>query len=113
MPNMQNLPEQVQPMSGDASIEAALAAMTPEQAQTFMAGGNPYYDGNMPAINGYAPGVFPTGEGMSPEQRIAVAQEIQNLLSSLPKPTTPEDAAFSASLMDALQALSGGGIGNE
>lgn len=108
MPNMQNLPEQVQPMTGDASIEAALAAMTPEQAQTLMAGGNPYYDGNMPAIPGYAPGEIPTGEGMTPEQRMAVAQEIQTLLSSLPQPTNPGDAAFSASLMDALQALTGG-----
>lgn len=108
MPNMTNLPGQVQPMTGDASIESALAALTPEQAQMVQAGENPFYDGNMPAINGYAPGVIPTGEGMSPEQRMAVAQEIQALLSSLPKPTNPGDAAFTASLQDAFLALTSG-----
>lgn len=104
MPNMQNLPEQVQPMSGDASIEAALAAMTPEQAQTFMAGGF----GQTPVAQGS--GVSPALQqslvslgNLNEEEKIILAQKLSDIINMTQEASNAYGADYaSAALADQL-----------
>lgn len=108
MPNLQNLPGQVQPMTGDASVEAALAALSPQEQALVAQGIDPYADGNEPSIGSYPPGVIPNGEGLSPEQRVQLGAQLQELLAGLPKPSNPADAKFMTDIASAIEALSAG-----
>lgn len=107
MPGLQSLNAQVQPMTGDASIEAALAALSPAEQAAVMSGADPLGDGSA-----MAPGMAPMPNGMpaqnvglGPEARAAIGAQLQQILASLPAPATEADAALGSSLENAIGAL--------
>lgn len=71
MPGLQSLNAQAQPMTGDASIEAALAALSPQDQAKLAAGIDPLADGSAaPSVNGGVPGAvpnIPVGTPITPE----------------------------------------------
>lgn len=106
MPGLQSLNAQAQPMTGDASIEAALAALTPQERAQVAAGIPVLGDGSAaPSVDGGVPGMVPNNPPLTPESRAAISAQIQQILQSLPPASSEADAAFGTSLENALEAL--------
>lgn len=112
MPNgLQNVVAAAQPITGESSIEAALAALSPQEQAAVMAGVDPY--GADAGMMGGQPAVAPemmaqtTGPqpGLSPEARMAIAENLATILNSVGTPTNEADAAFTSSIQNAIMAL--------
>lgn len=112
MPNgLQNVVAAAQPITGESSIEAALAALSPQEQAAVMAGVDPYgadsgMMGGQPAVNPAVPanGGAPQA-GLSPEARMAIAENLATILNSVGTPTNEADAAFTSSIQNAIMAL--------
>ena len=100
MPNLQNLPAQVQPITGDASIEAAMAALSPQDQALIAQGIDPLSDNEGPIVNGGVPGVIPN-PGMTPEMKMQLGATLQEILKSLPAPASQGEDAVRVSLESA------------
>lgn len=108
MPNaLQNLNKQAQNITGPASIDAALAALSPEEQQMVLQGIDPYGQ-DMSQVSPAAP--INANMGLRPEDRIAIGQGLQQILSTIGDPSNENDAAAVMSIQNAIQALGVGGM---
>lgn len=101
---LQGLNNQVQPVTGPASIQSALQALSPED-QALVAQGIDPFGGDQGMMTGQ-PAVVP--QGLSPETRMAMGEMLNQMLSSFGQPTNEADVAAMTSIQNALQALSMG-----
>lgn len=101
---LQGLNNQVQPVTGPASIQSALQALSPED-QALVAQGIDPFGGDQGMMAGQ-PAVVP--QGLTPETRLAMGEMLNQMLSSFGQPTNEADAAAMTSIQNALQALSMG-----
>lgn len=108
---LQNVVAAAQPITGESSIEAALAALSPQEQAAVMAGVDPYAGS---AVMGGQPAVAPemlgqTGpvvqSGLTPEARMAIAENLSAILNSVGAPANEADAAFTSSIQNAIMAL--------
>lgn len=118
MPGLNDLKAQVQPITGPASVDAVLAALSPQEAAMVSQGIDPYgSDQGMmqgqPAVGGGE--IAPVNEGtaiptsnLTPQTRAAIGQALQDSLSVLGQPATEADAVAVQSIQNAIMALSGG-----
>ena len=106
MPGLQSLNAQVQPITGNASIDAALAALSPQDQAKLAAGIDPLADGSaIPSVDGGVPGMVPNNPPLTPEARAAIGAQLQQILQSLPPASSEADAALGSSLENAIGAL--------
>ena len=129
MPGLQDLQRMVQPITGQASMEAAVAALNPQEramvaqgldpfgADQGMLGGQPGIaqapiPGAIPQPAGPQPaGPQPAGPqpaGLSPESRMAIGAMLEQSLAAIGQPASEADAAAAQSIQNALMALGGG-----
>ena len=99
----------VQPITGPASMDAAAMALSPEEMALVAQGIDPFGEGTM------APAGMPSpaAGGMDPQTRAALGSALQQILASMPAPSSDADQAVVMGLeqaMMALQAGSGGGF---
>lgn len=98
----------VQPITGPSSIDAALAALSPEEQALALAGIDPM--GGDAGMMGGQPAVSPemmaqTTGGLSPADRVAIAENLAGILAALGAPQNESDAAVSTSIQNAIMAL--------
>lgn len=117
MPGLENLIAQVQPMTGPASMDAAAAALSPQDAALAAAGIDPFGGdqgmlGGQQAMPGMAaqtgvsaPAPAP---GLTPEARQAIGSALQETLNAIGQPTNESDAVAVQSIQNAMMALIGG-----
>lgn len=111
----------VQPMTGNASIEAAMLALSPEE-QALVAQGIDPFGGDA----GGAGGMYKTPAGpvdvnaalataqnaraLEPQQKAELMTVLSEILASIGTPTDAESAAVSSSIQNAIRALGAGGM---
>lgn len=118
MPGLQDLKAQVQPITGPASVDAALAALNPQELAMVSQGIDPYgadqgmmqeqgaVNAEIAGANGG--GAIPAQPTLTPQTRAAIGQALQDSLSVLGQPATEADAVAVQSIQNAIAALSGG-----
>lgn len=112
MPGLQDLTAAAQLTTGPQSIQNAVAALSPngtipsQPGQSLPQGGaDPLADGSaIPSVGGQVPGMV-QNPGLSPEQRVMLGAQLEQILSSLPAPSSEAEAAVSTSLQNAIMAL--------
>lgn len=107
---LQGLQNAVQPMTGPSSIEAALAALSPEEQSLVLSGVDPY--GGDTGMMAGQPAVNPammnqTASTLSPEARMAISESLAGLMAAMGNPGNEREAAAIASIQNAMMALSG------
>ena len=106
---LQGLNNQIQPVTGPASIQSALQALSPEDQALVAQGIDPFGgDQGMMAGQPVAGQPMAVPQGLSPETRMAMGEMLNQMLSSFGQPTNEADAAAMTSIQNALQALSMG-----
>ena len=115
MPGLENLIAQVQPMTGPASMDAAAAALSPEEAALAAAGIDPFGGdqgmlGGQPAMSGMGAqtGTPAPAAGLTLEARQAIGSALQETLNAIGQPTNESDAVAVQSIQNAMMALIGG-----
>lgn len=124
MPGLQDLQRMVQPITGQASMEAAVAALNPQERAMVAQGLDPFGAdqgmlGGQPGIaQAPIPGAIPqpaipqptTAQpaGLSPESRMAIGAMLEQSLAAIGQPASEADAAAAQSIQNALMALGGG-----
>lgn len=119
MPGLQDLQKMVQPITGQASMEAAVAALNPQERAMVSQGLDPFGAdqgmlGGQPGIaQAPIPGAIPqptTAQpaGLSPESRMAIGAMLEQSLAAIGQPASEADAAAAQSIQNALMALGGG-----
>ena len=114
MPGLQDLQRMVQPITGQASMEAAVAALNPQERAMVAQGLDPF--GADQGMLGGQPGIAQTPipgagaqpAGLSPESRMAIGAMLEQSLAAIGQPASEADAAVAQSIQDALMALGGG-----
>lgn len=112
MPGLNDLRAQVQPMTGPASVDAAIAALNPQEQAMLAAGIDPF--GVDQGMMGGQPGVAQgtpqqaASPGLTPEARLAIGQALSQTLAAIGQPTNEADAVAVQSIQNALTALAGG-----
>ena len=106
---LQNVVAAAQPITGESSIEAALAALSPQEQAAIMAGVDPYAGsavmGGQAAVAPEMMGQTGVQSGLTPEARMAIAENLSAILNSVGAPTNEADAAFTSSIQNAIMAL--------
>lgn len=108
MAGLQSLQNQVQPITGEASIEAALAALSPQEQALVAAGIDPMGGdagmmGGQVAPNPVA--AAPQDASLSPENRMAIGETLSQILGMVGNPQTENDASLVSSIQNAIMAL--------
>lgn len=113
MAGLNDLVAQVQPKTGPASLDAVVAALSPDQALAAQ-GIDPY--GNDQGMLGGQPGMLPPQTkgaapapvGLTPENRMAIGAMLQETLNAIGQPGNEADAVAAQSIQNAIAALVGG-----
>lgn len=112
MPGLNDLRAQVQPMTGPASVDAAIAALNPQEQAMLAAGIDPFGadQGMMEGQPGVAQGTpqQAASPGLTLEARLAIGQALSQTLAAIGQPTNEADAVAVQSIQNALTALAGG-----
>ena len=113
MPGLENLIAQVQPITGPASMDAAAAALSPQDAALAAAGIDPFGGdqgmlGGQSAMPGMAAQAGVPAPGLTPEARQAIGSALQETLNAIGQPTNESDAVAVQSIQNAMMALIGG-----
>lgn len=106
MPGLQDLTAATKPMTGPTSVEAAIAALNPQDVVALAQGIDPLADGSVIAP-GQVPSA-PSNSSLSPEMKAMLGARLQEMLQMLGTPQNEADAAFSTSIQNALMSLGGG-----
>lgn len=97
----------VQPITGPASMDAAAMALSPEEMALAAQGIDPFGEGT-----GAVPGTpSPAVGGMDPQTRAALGSALQQILASMPAPSSDADQAVVTGLEQAMMALQAGSNG--
>lgn len=111
----------VQPMTGNASIEAAMLALSPEE-QALVAQGIDPFGGDAGGLGGmYGTSAGPVdvnaalasaqnARALGPQQKAELMTVLSEILASIGTPTDAESAAVSSSIQNAIMALGAGGM---
>lgn len=111
----------VQPMTGNASIEAAMLALSPEE-QALVAQGIDPFGGDVGGLGGmYKTSAGPVDvnaalaeaqnvRALEPQQKAELMTVLSEILASIGTPTDEESAAVSSSIQNAMMALGAGGM---
>lgn len=111
----------VQPMTGNASIEAAMLALSPEE-QALVAQGIDPYGSDVGGLGGmYKTSAGPVdvnaalasaqnARALEPQQKAELMTVLSEILASIGTPTDEESAAVSSSIQNAIMALGAGGM---
>lgn len=111
----------VQPMTGNASIEAAMLALSPEE-QALVAQGIDPFGGDVGGLGGmYKTSAGPVdvnaaltmaqnARALEPQQKAELMTVLSEILASIGTPTDEESAAVSSSIQNAIMALGAGGM---
>lgn len=111
----------VQPMTGNASIEAAMLALSPEE-QALAAQGIDPFGGDVGGLGGmYKTSAGPVdvnaalataqnARALEPQQKAELMTVLSEILASIGTPTDEESAAVSSSIQNAIMALGAGGM---
>lgn len=111
----------VQPMTGNASIEAAMLALSPEE-QAMVAQGIDPYGGDAGGLGGmYRTSAGPVDvnaalaaaqntRALEPQQKAELITVLSEILASIGTPTDAESATVSSSIQNAIMALGAGGM---
>ena len=113
MPGLENLIAQVQPITGPASMDAAAAALSPQDAALAAAGIDPFGGdqgmlGGQSAMPGMAAQTGAPAPGLTPEARQAIGSALQETLNAIGQPTNESGAVAVQSIQNAMMALIGG-----
>lgn len=120
MPGLQDLQRAAMPITGPASVDAVVAALSPQEIAMASQGIDPFGSdqgmmqgqsaiaGAMP--QGAIPGQAPTQmSGLTPEARMAIGQMLEQSLAAIGQPASEGDAMAMQSIQNALMALQAGG----
>ena len=111
----------VQPLTGNASIEAAMLALSPEE-QALVAQGIDPFGGDAGGLGGmYKTSAGPVdvnaalasaqnARALEPQQNAELMTVLSELLASIGTPTDAESAPVSSSIQNAIMALGAGGM---
>lgn len=111
----------VQPMTGNASIEAAMLALSPEE-QALVAQGIDPFGGDAGGLGGmYGTSAGPVdvnaalakaqnARALEPQQKAELITVLSEILASIGTPTDAESATVSSSIQNAIMALGAGGM---
>lgn len=111
----------VQPMTGNASIEAAMLALSPEE-QALVAQGIDPFGGDAGGLGGmYGTSAGPVdvnaalasaqnARALEPQQKAELMTVLSEILASIGTPTDAESATVSSSIQNAIMALGAGGM---
>lgn len=111
----------VQPMTGNASIEAAMLALSPEE-QALVAQGIDPFGGDAGGLGGmYGTSAGPVdvnaalasaqnARALGPQQKAELITVLSEILASIGTPTDEESATVSSSIQNAIMALGAGGM---
>lgn len=104
---LQGMQAAVQPITGPASMKAAAMALSPQDMALVSQGIDPFAEGT-----GAVPGTpSPAVGGMDPQTRAAIGSALQQILASMPAPSSDADAAVVSGLEQAMMALQAGDTG--
>lgn len=114
MPGLQDLVAQAQPKTGPASLDAVVAALSPQEQALVAQGIDPY--GNDQGMMAGQPGLLPPQTqgassapvGLTPENRMAIGAMLEETLKAIGQPGNEADAVAAQSIQNAISALIGG-----
>lgn len=114
MPGLSDLNKIVQPITGPASMDAAIAALSPQELAMAQAGIDPYgadqgmMQGQPGIAQAQSQGAISQPATLTPEARMAIGQVLQESLAAIGQPASEQDAVAAQSIQNALMALTGG-----
>lgn len=109
MPGLQDLVAQAQPKTGPASLDAVVAALSPqEQALAAQGVDQGMMAGQPEMLPPQMQGASPAPAGLTPENRMAIGAMLEETLKAIGQPGNEADAVAAQSIQNAISALIGG-----